>query len=138
MDPEGVGARQGLGPGPDQGGGYLDICTSSGPGSSDRDVELRELRQIGLSRVWMDVARVVGPRLFLEIWRLLDRDELIEQEGRLRLTIPRFRQYQRYQRNRYIQALAHEGHDASAIRDKVTRELGEEISVKHVSRLMKG
>jgi predicted phage tail protein len=91
-----------------------------------------------LSRPWLEVAACIGPRRFLEVWRLLDREELIEQEGRLRLSIPRFRQYLRYQRNRYIQALAADGHSAPEIAARLKRQLGERISIKHISRLMKG
>ncbi len=92
---------------------------------------------MGLPRAWLDVARLSGPQLFLEIWRALDRPELIENEGRLRMTMPRFRRYQRYQRNRYVQALAAEGHKWEEIRDLVERDLGERISRRHVVRLMK-
>ena len=99
---------------------------------------MRELRRVGLSRVWLDVAQLGGPSRFLEVWRKLDREELIEQEGRLRLTIPRFRLYLRYQRNRYIEELTRAGYGATEIRERVQTELGETISLAHVWRLMRG
>ena len=133
---DGVGGRQGDPACGLDGGGYLDICTEQGLGFGD-EPQVREFRAMGLPKVWMDAVRLLGPAKFLELWRLLDRPELIESEGRLRMTMPRFRQFLRFQRNRYIQALAHDGHGAQEIQARVHDELGERISVRHVQRLMK-
>jgi len=133
---DGVGARQTDPPLPQDGGGYQDICTTGEPDSGA--LQLRELQRMGLPRFWLDVAAGLGTARFLELWRMLDRPELIEQEGRLRITIPRFGLYLRYQRNRYIQELAREGRSAREIQGILKRELGERISKVHVWRLMRG
>jgi hypothetical protein len=50
--------------------------------------------------------------------------------------LPRLQAYRRYQRNRFVEALATAGWTQPEIREKVKAELGEELSQRHMRRLM--
>lgn len=97
-----------------------------------------ELRQMGLPRVWIDAVDLLGAGRLIELWRHLDRNADVEHEGRLRMTMPAFSRYRRFQRNRYIQALEAEGCSPDEIQERVARELGERISIRHIKRLRRG
>lgn len=129
---QGVGARQGSTDTSPDGGGYQDICTGT-------DVRARafvtELRRMGLSRMWLEVAALVGPEQFIDLWQIIDHHST-EDYGNLRIRIPRFRRYMRYQRNRYIRSLASIGLKPQEIRARIERELGEQLHVEHVRKLV--
>lgn len=130
----GVGARQESPPAPARGGGYLDICSVSEarfPARMGRD----ELRRMGLSRMWLDVADVVGPEQFLRVWQVIDQ-HAAEDYGNLRIRIPRFSRFLRFQRNRYIRTLAQAGYSVAEIQQRVQRELGASLHVESVRKLV--
>lgn len=152
---QGVGGRRGqstLSPG---GGGYLNDCTGSEVGNWPRkkiaDLALKpavdsprerallaELAAMGLSNALLTVASAIGFDAFMTMWQILDQsDELLSDSGsRILARLPRLSAYRRYQRNRFVELLASMGLSQPEIRNKIKRELGEEISNRHTRRLM--
>lgn len=154
---QGVGGRHGPGPDPAGGGGYLN--ERKGPGLSGREKKtafrkveragggdpreealLAELDAMGLSRVLLTVADAIGFDNFMEAWRILDAagEALADNESGIYLRMPRLAAYKRYQRNRFIEALADLGLSQPEILARVKKDLGEEISARHTRRLMGG
>lgn len=131
----GVGARQSEGPGPAGGGGYLDECT---PAQLWDRAKLRELADMGLPQIWLDVAQDLGYETFIRLWRRLDAavDLLSENESMIEVQLRRFGSFQRFQRNRFIEALVDLGLNTREIRARVKAELGEELSLGHIGRLV--
>jgi hypothetical protein len=136
-----VGARGAHHDGAGGGGGYLKICgpAKSGDAVSPRDPRLDELERVGLPRLWLSVAERVGFDAWMDVWRMLSADRSRERdEGGLRMPKLRdFDSYLRYQRNRYIEALARQGMEPSDIRKMVERNLGEHLDDSHVERLVR-
>lgn len=133
-DVQGVGARQPEAHAPAGGGGYLDECTTPQVWA---DVKLRELADMGLPRVFLDVAVAIGYDNFLTMWKILDADyeRRDNTDGRMiEIEMRRFRSFRRFQRNRFIESLA-PFMECEAIRDRVEDELGENLSLHHVRRL---
>lgn len=137
----GVGGRQGYTPDLARGGGYQDICNvlnfdpSTEP--KKRDPRLEELRQMGLQRMWLDVAEEIGVDALLKMWRILDQDKSsIGDDGRLLVPLRSYSTYIRYQRNRYIESLAGMGMKPREIQQKLNAQLCEQISIRHISRLI--
>lgn len=131
---EGVGARQGHAQPTAGGGGYLDECT---PSQLWEEARLRELAEMGMPQVWLDVAREIGYEPFMRMWRVLDSavEMRSESESMIEVQLRRFSSFQRYQRNRFIEALVNMGLSTTEIQNRVKRELGEELSVRHLVRL---
>lgn len=134
-DAQGVGARQPEAHAPGRGGGYLDECTTPQVWA---DVKLRELADMGLPRVFLDVASAIGYDNFLTMWRILDSAVELrsDSDSMIELQMRRFRSFQRYQRNRFIEALA-PFLSESEIHAKVTAELGENITRKHLHKILR-
>lgn len=133
---EGVGARQGHGQPAPRGGGYLDECT---PDQLWEEAKFRELAEMGLPQVWLDVARDIGYDAFMRMWRRLDaavelRDEA---ESMIEVKLRRYSSFQRFQRNRFIETLVALGVSGDEIRERVTRAIGEKLSISHIRRLSK-
>ena len=136
MHGQGVGARQGTPTPTAGGGGYLDECT---PPELWTDAKFRELADMGLSSVWLQVAKEIGYDAFMRMWRVLDAAEETHSDSgsMLEIQLRRFSSWRRYQRNRFIEALVDMGLDDTAIRSRVNLELGEELSPSHIRRLAK-
>ena len=154
---QGVGARQGTNAVRGGGGGYLDECTSSefGHGGSKKIARrqfanlppdpreaalLDELDAMGLSSVMLQVAYTIGFDNFMAMWEILDRsyEALADNESGIYLRMQRLRAYKRYQRNRFIEALAAMGKTRQEIQVEVKDTLGEEVSERHTLRVMMG
>lgn len=138
---DGVGGRQASSPSPAWGGGYQNICTvlNFEPGAEEkkRDPRLEEFKQMGLQRVWLDVAEEIGVDAMLKMWRILDRDQSsIGDDGRLLVPIRSYSTFLRYQRNRYIESLNCMGMKPREIQEKLNAQLCEKISLRHISRLI--
>lgn len=137
----GVGARQASDRFPAGGGGYQDMCGTQNFSCPSQDPRFAELRRIGLPRMWLILAETVGFDAFLEVWRRLTIEG--EDSGYARETggvkMPSLRSYDaylRYQRNRYIDALAARGLKPAEVRRAVARNLSEPLDEKHVFKLM--
>lgn len=131
---QGVGARQGGEGARPGGGGYLDECT---PSQLWEKARLRELAEMGLPQVWLEVAHDLGYDAFMRMWRRLDAAVELrsEAESMIEVKLRRYGSFQRYQRNRFIETLVDMGLDTKAIRERVKRDLDEELSIRHIERL---
>jgi len=142
---QGVGARQGDLFAPAGGGGYLDERNRSDLSKKDLEfAKIRELDDMGLSRLWLRVAKTIGYDNFLQLWRLLDTAaeqrelRLSDNQSMIEVQLRRFSSFRRYQRNRFIETLAATGLPADQIRLEVKTQLGENLTRNHIVRLARG
>ena len=143
----GVGVRQGLVGDAGLGGEYLNNCDlpnfsnpAPAPGveKKRRDPRFEELERIGLPRVWLRIAERVGFDTWLDIWRILSDDESVRHDGGARLPKLRcYSAYSRYQRNRYIEALAAQGMPLGAIHRALLENLRESLDVTNIKKIAK-
>ena len=133
---QGVGARHGHGLPAPGGGGYLHECT---PSQLWEEARLRELAEMGLPQVWLDVARQIGYDPFMRMWRVLDSAVELrsEADSMILVQMRRYASFQRFQRNRFIESLVDMGFSGGEIRDRVNREIGEQLRLSHIHRLAK-
>jgi hypothetical protein len=98
---------------------------------------LRELADMGLPRVWLEVAHDLGYDAFMRLWRRLDAAVELrsDSDSMIDVKLRRFGSFERYQRNRFIETLAGMGLDHQEIRRRVKAELNEELSESHIGRL---
>jgi len=107
--------------------------------SYPHDPRLEELDRMGLQRVWLDVAEEIGVDNFLAAWRIIDADPAARhKEGFLQINLKLYRSYLRFQRNRYIEALARKGLKPLEIQRNLVRQLRESVSLRHISRIAGG
>jgi len=143
---QGVGGRQQGEGAPGTGGGYQDIYNQSNAplgalkksrGGPEIDPRISELREMGLSHRWIEVAEAIGVEAFLRMWSILDRDNLRSPSERecIRVWIPQMRRYFRYQRNKLIQSLTCDQVPKIEIQRIIKAELGEHISIRHIDRI---
>lgn len=142
-----VGARRGLADVPAGGGEYLENCDHpnfSNPAPAPapdfekkrRDPRFSELERIGLPRVWLRIAERVGFDAWLDIWRMLSDDESVRHDGGARLPKLRcYSAYSRYQRNRYIEALAAQGMPIDTIHRSLLENLRESLDVTNIKKI---
>lgn len=121
------------------GGGYQDVCTDfgaavgvAGAARAADDPRVRELRDVGIPRVWISVAREIGFDAFMQVWRVLMREEHVDE--RCRIVVPNLERYMRFQRNRLIRQLVAEGYGVDEIREAVKGTTGEDVSESHIRR----
>jgi hypothetical protein len=95
---------------------------------------LEELREIGLDRRWLAVARTIGVDSFLAAWKVLD--EFTDETGETRMCIHRFREWRRVQRNREIRRLDQAGYSSHEIRTEIQRLYRESLSKRHIDRII--
>jgi len=140
---EGVGGRQEEVAPPPGGGGYLQNCrvfkfSAPPPQKSARDPRLQELHDLGLQRVWLEVAETIGVDSFMQMWRILDADPACRHsDGLLEITLKKHSAYLRHVRNRMIRRL-HGTSTTEQIRKRVLEQFGEELSLRHIERIAKG
>lgn len=98
---------------------------------------------MGISDAWLRIAETIGADAFLAFWRIADSEPSFRivggaiERGYLQMRLRPFKAYHRYQRNRYIEALAASGMSPAAIQEAVALNLCEKISLRHISTLMK-
>jgi hypothetical protein len=139
----GEGGRQEAPSLPPGGGGYQNKCTvlnfDASSAQKKIDPRLQELRDMGLQRVWLDVAEEIGVDDFLKVWRILDSSDAGQarkgEDGRIMIPIRCYDSFLRYQRNRYIESLTKMGMKPNEIRKRLNEQLCEQISIRHISRL---
>ena len=161
-DGQGVEGRHGHGHGQPGGGGYLNRCNPSKlpnggvknfarfskfeesgenrtlPVDSRESALLDELDAMGLSRVMLQVAHTIGFDAFMAMWRILDgaHEAIADNDSGIYIRLQRLSAYKRYQRNRFIEAMAAMGMTQPEIARSVKRDLGEKVSDRHLWRLM--
>lgn len=158
LAPRGVGARQPGAEASRAGGGYLNErngskvqdgqarkdfagIPASGAGGPDQIREammLTELDAMGLSSTALQVSARIGFDNFMTLWQLLDMlpETWSENESAILWRLPRLQAWRRYQRNRFVETLATAGWTQPEIRARVKQDLGEDLSDRHMRRLM--
>jgi len=141
---QGMGARQRLSGTPTWGGGYLEICGtinfSHRREKKSADPRLHELEKIGLPRIWVEVAEIVGMDAWLEVWRRISEDEDARHHHDGGARMPKLRYYSaylRYQRNRYIEALSKQGRTPQQIQKAIRNNLGDHLDIVTILRIIK-
>lgn len=138
---DGVGGRLGETPPSPWGGGYQDNCkilNFSDRTEKKRDPRLNELHEMGLQRVWLEVAESIGVDAMLAMWRILSGDpSSIGDDGRILVPIRSYSAYLRYQRNRYIETMTSMGLSPDEIRRRLREQTGEEITNRHILRIQR-
>ena len=114
-------------------GGYLDICSISDSAFTAKirkiDPRLQQLREMGIGKTWLRVADVVGFEAFMGIWMILGEDESI------RIRIPPYSKFRRYQRNQLIKDLSEKGLRCDQIKKFIKKQLCEDVSIRHIDRI---
>ena len=73
------------------------------------------------------------------MWRILDREEQFhDPRGYLGITLRRYKSFQRFQRNAYIQHLAAAGCSKSEIVERVNKQLGENLHISSIHKILHG
>lgn len=90
-----------------------------------------------MPRVWLDVAEAIGVDAFLCMWRILDREQSMhtDSESQIEVRLRRYRSYQRYSRNRYVEALFRQGLNARQIQHLLLQQLCETTCISNILRL---
>ena len=137
----GVGARPAQAGTAPRGGGYPGSCTilnfrPSAPGRGDP--RLDELRRMGIPRVWLEIAEIIGVDHYLAMWRHLDRQpEFADRKrGVLQMDLRFYSSYLRFQRNRFIETLDAAGYSPKDIQQALRARLGETVTIRHIYRLV--
>ena len=144
MPEAGVGGRHRPTPPAQAGGGYLPSCTSSGgalqgaarAAGATVDPRLQELRAMGLTRAWRNVAQAVGFEAFLTTWRILASDDSV-RDDRSRVFVPCFGTFLRFQRNLLIRTMLDEGHKPNQINEALHKCGFDPLSPARIKRLSK-
>lgn len=144
LDVQGVGGRRAPNECEAGGGGYPNNCTlpnfskKTDSEKKRRDPRFFELEKIGLPAVWLEVAERIGFDVWLEIWRSLSVDERVRHDGGARMPKLRcYSAYGRYQRNRYIEALAAQSIPPKQIQEALRKNLGEWLDITNIQRISK-
>ena len=145
IPPPGWGVGNDPTPSPQEGGGYLSVCAPfefllpAGLKKNSRDPRIDELAAMGLRQTFIDIAEAIGFDNFMTVWKIFDADPafLDQDPSGLRIRMPLYRAWERYQRNRYMEALFHAGLSVEEVRSRVKKYLRENLTKRHVSRFMK-
>ena len=131
-----MGGRQHRSPPATRGGGYPDICTQTEVPLSDP--RMRELKQMALPSVWMSIAELVGFESFISLWKILDENFKPKYHRNcIRVDMPGFSRFERYQRNGYIRRVFTEtGLKAKHLRNVIKNDMGVELSVRQIDRII--
>jgi hypothetical protein len=88
----------------------------------------------------LQIAHAIGFDNFMSMWRILDSsyEAIAENDSGIYIRLQRLSAYRRYQRNRFIEAMAAMGMSQQEISQSVKRDLGEKVSDRHIFRLMAG
>jgi len=131
---QGVGARQGNMLPLKRGGGYLDNCTHT---EVSEGLQISELSAMGIGGIWIDVAKMVGVENFVQMWRHLDSsDRGVEHNGQIRISVPKFSTFMKYQRNQFIRTLDAEGKSSRAIQEALEKEHSINIHLRTIERVI--
>ena len=138
-----VGGRPGNQPHPGRGGGYQDICRILGEieKKSGKKIEknkkltIDDLKQLELSPRWVKIAERVGIDAWLDIWEILDAENIntpSTQRYPCRLRVPMFTKLVRFLRNQHIEKMIKAGHDVRKIHAGLVAANVEPVSIPYL------
>jgi len=130
---EGVGARHSDVDSIEGGGGYLDNCNKNQPA-------LMRLRSAGITGKWMRIAQMLGEPMFLQVWKILDEENIDLPMGmreRVRLPIPQFCSWHKVLRNELIFSLSDRGMSPVQIEAEIRERGCEPIQATHIANLIR-
>ena len=132
-DQVGVGARHKESQPPIDVGRYLDICKICDSDFTEilrkTDPRIEQLRDMGIGKIWIRFATVAGYEAFMALWVIIGKDESI------RIRMPPFSKYKRFQRNQRIRELFELGVRRELIKKDIKKTLCEDVSLRHIDRL---
>ena len=135
------GARHGRPDAPTRGGGSPVNCKGSkvaiqrgAAAPAAEDPRIADLRRMGLNAVWCDVAASIGFEAFVETWRILANSESV-LDDRMRIAVPSFSNFLRYQRNELIRSLVGAGFGLSEIQTALAKRR-ENITPNRLKKLI--
>lgn len=127
----GVGVRQGMRGAPLEGGEYLNSCDDFETSTESDLIKINDLKKLGLSSIWLEIAEKIGIDQFLVAWEILDR--LVDPKDR-RLRIPAIKTLSRHFRNQLISSLKSEGLTDREIAGYIRQNLNLNINQSTVNR----
>lgn len=133
---------------PRGGGGYLDNCSDSGLAvrpfqkifQKKIEITIDDLIKIGLSGKWLEIAEKVGAEKWLEIWQILDRENINQpscSRDAMRLKVPAYSKLMKFKRNRYIARMLKHGCNIRQIHHLLEIENIEPISILMIKKIKK-
>jgi len=100
-----------------------------------RDPRLDDLQAIGLNDMWLEIADTFGVDQFLGMWEVMTR---YMESSDPRVRVPNLYRFFKLQRDRFIVTLREEKKlSGPEIRQKLKEVLCEDISVRHIDRVLK-
>lgn len=141
-----VGGRPGNHSPPPGGGGYSDICNIlravesrfSKKKPEKITIKIEDLREMGLSGKWLEIAERVGVETWIEIWEILDRENINQPSSlrdALRIRVPMYSKLIKYLRNRHIARLTRCGFGAAEIHKILKLTTIEQISITQIIKI---
>lgn len=124
------------------GGGYLSICMPFEFSVPDDkkifdDPRIGQLKAMGLRGPMIKVAQAIGFEAFMAMWQIFDAEPVYSDHGpsALRITMPPYRSWKRYQRNRYMEHLLLAGFSNDEVQDRLEKQLHIDLEGTSVRRL---
>jgi len=130
---QGVGGRHRESQSPFEVGGYLDICNISDFDFTatirKNDPRIKQLIEMGIGKEWVRYASIAGYEAFIALWVVIGKDESV------RVRMPPFSKFRRFQRNQLIKQLSAEGLRTDQIKKHIKKHLCEDVSLRHIDRI---
>ena len=126
------GGRQGKSTPPTEGGEYPDNCKNPPPIAEksakilikNSNLSISDLKKIGLSGKWIEIAERIGVENWIKVWEILDRENIDvnpESRHRQRLWVPSYSKLIKHLRNEFIRRQLDAGHSIESIYKKLKR-----------------
>lgn len=130
----GVGARHKESQPPADVGGYLDICNKSGfdllESTRKNDPRMKELIDVGVNGVWLEIAYDLGFDSFMIIWKRFN------DTGLDRIKIPKITRFKNLKRNNIMKnCFKNRGMQTNQVQRYIKKMLCEDLSTRHIDRL---
>ena len=143
MPPQGWGVGDAPLPPSLPGGGYLSICMPlefsipESPKKNFGDPRIAQLENMGMRRMFLDVAEVIGFEAFMAMWKIFDAEPSLRDQGpsAMRIIMRPLGAWQRYERNRYIEHLFTSGLSDAEVLTRLDRQLHTDLADVSVRRL---
>ena len=104
-------------------------------GAPEIEPRRQQLREIGLSHIWQEVAGAIGYDNFIKMWQILDgHDEIRRPDGAILTALRAYRAQKRYQRDRFGVLIKRKFGNAAAV-ERVERQMCEKVGSSHISRV---